>query len=215
MKSIFRAAAAAAALACSAPAFADGALFFLIDGDTFNQPFSLTNNSTAGETILSFGFDLTGTGTVFDPVSGGIPNGSAGAAFAPTAGSDVTTGLTGMPVIADGASAFQIFFNAFDVGDTFSFLLDVDQSAGSATVFGDSLIGATVFADFSNGLRGTGQLIAVAGSPNASQFVITSFTPIPSGVPEPGTWAMMLMGFGAVGSTLRHKKSIKQLVSAV
>jgi hypothetical protein len=75
MKNTLLAAAAVIALALSTPALADGNLRFVISGDTFQQPFTLTNNSTGGETILSFGIDLTGTGLVFDPVDGGAPNG--------------------------------------------------------------------------------------------------------------------------------------------
>jgi len=209
MRKLFMGAAAAAALACSGPAMADGSLFFLIDGDTFTQPFALTNNSTGGETILSFGFDLTGTGVVFDPVTGGVPNSSAGTPFTPQGGSDVTTGLTGTPTIVDGSTFFQIFFNSFNVGETFSFVLDVDAGA-SATVLGNQLIGATIFADFSNGLRGTGQLVAVTGNPDASQFVITTLTSTPSGVPEPGTWAMMLLGFGGIGFAVRRDRRSKR-----
>jgi len=213
MRKLFMGAAAAAALACSGPAMADGSLFFLIDGDTFNQPFSLTNNSTGGETILSFGFDLSGTGVVFDPVTGGPPgNGTAGVPFTPVGSSGVTTGLTGSPTIVDGSTFFQIFFNSFNVGETFSFLLDVDPADpnASATVLGNALIGATVFADFSNGLRGTGRLVAVTGNPDASQFVISTVTQTPSGVPEPGTWAMMLLGFGGIGFAVRRDRRSKR-----
>lgn len=218
MKSIFRSATVAAALAFSSPALADGSLYFLIDGDTFTQPFSLTNNSTGGETILSFGFDLAGTGVVFDPVTGGAPgNGTAGTPFTPVGGSDVTTGLTGSPTIVDGATFFQIFFNSFNVGETFSFVLDVDPADpnANATVLGNSLIGATIFADFSNGLRGTGQLIAVDGNPDASQFVITTFTPTPNAVPEPATWALMLLGFGGMGFAVRRDRRNKRTLAQI
>jgi hypothetical protein len=30
--------------------------------------------------------------------------------------------------------------------------------------------------------------------------------PMPGGVPEPATWAMMLLGFGGLGATLRHRR---------
>ena len=53
-------------------------------------------------------------------------------------------------------------------------------------------------------LRGTGLLQAVAGNDDASQLVITTFTPTP-GVPEPGTWAMMIVGFGLAGGMLRNR----------
>ena len=37
-------------------------------------------------------------------------------------------------------------------------------------------------------------------------IVYAVFTPSSAAVPEPATWAMMLLGFGAIGFTLRRKK---------
>ena len=34
-----------------------------------------------------------------------------------------------------------------------------------------------------------------------------SFTPMDSAVPEPGTWAMLLLGFGALGAAMRRRRS--------
>lgn len=205
---------AASALACATPASADGGLYFVIDGDTFSQPYSITNTSTAGEFVLGFGIDLTGTGYVFDPVTGGPPgNGTAGTAFTPVGGSDVTTGLGAPVVVTDGSLFLNLVFGDFNVGETFSWLIDIDPSNPNAspTVFGNNLIGANVYADFSNGLRGSGQLVAVDGNPDAAQFVIRTFTPIPA-VPEPTTWAMMLLGFGAVGTAIRRRRRSAQPV---
>ena len=195
--------AALAGLACAmtmsmaAPAQADGNLFFLIDGDTFTQPFAITNNSTAGETVLEFGFDLTGTGVVFDPVDLGPPgNGTLGTPFTPLGGSEVTTGLVNPVSVIDGSSFFSMNFTDFDVGETFTWLLDVDPAdpfAPSPTIFGNDLIGAQVYVDFSNGLRGSGAIVAVAGNDDAGQLVITTFTPTPA-IPEPSTWALMISG---------------------
>lgn len=112
--------------------------------------------------------------------------------------------------VADGATFFQIDFTNFTVGKTFSWDIDIDPANpnASATVFGNNLIGAKAFVDFSNGLRGTGTLGAVSGRPNASAFSITTFTPSPS-VPEPGTWMMMILGFGAIGYAMRRKTVLR------
>ena len=190
------------------PAQADGNLYFLIDGDTFTSPFSITNNSTAGESVLGFGFNLAGTGFVFDPVDGGPPgNGSLGTPFTPQGGTGITTGLVEPVLVADGASFFSMNFTNFGVGELFSWLLDIDpvDTAASATVFGNNLIGSSIYVDFSNGLRGTGLLEAVAGNDDAAQLVIRTFTPTP-GVPEPATWATMILGFAAAGAALRRRR---------
>jgi hypothetical protein len=203
--------AGAMSMTAAAPAQADGNLFFLIDGDTFTQPFDITNNSTAGETILEFGFDLTGTGVVFDPVDFGPPgNGTFGTPFTPQGGTDVTTGLVNPVNVVDGSTFFKMNFTDFGVGETFSWLLDVDPSDpnASATILGSDLIGALVYVDFSNGMRGSGLIEAVAGNDDAGQLVIRTFTPTPT-IPEPSTWAMMIAGFGFAGACLRRRPQVR------
>jgi len=204
--------ACAMTMSIAAPAQADGNLFFLIDGDTFTQPFAITNNSTAGETILEFGFNLAGTGVVFDPVDFGPPgNNTLGTPFQPLGGSDATTGLVNPVTVVDGSTFFSMDFTDFDVGETFSWLLDVDPAdplAPTPTIFGNDLIGALVYVDFSNGLRGSGLIEAVAGNDDAGQLVIRTFTPTPE-IPEPSTWAMMITGFGLTGAALRRRSRLR------
>ncbi len=189
-------------LGLSSPAQADGGLTFLIDDDTFSFPFTITNTSTAGETVIGFGISLIAP-FGFDTVNGGFGI-DASTAFAPQGGSDVTTGYTGPASFADGSTSIDFTFSDFGVGESFVWLIDVDQP-GTATVFGNELIGSTAYADFSNGLRGLGTFVGVDGDANAAQFVITTFTPSP-GVPEPAAWAMMLGGFGLVGAAMRRRK---------
>jgi len=191
---------AASAALIAAPAQAAGGLTFVINGDTFNQPYTITNTSTAGETVVGFGVSLIAP-YGFDTVNGGfgIDNSTA---FAPQGGSDVLTGYTGPGSFADGSTSIAFTFNNFGVGESFVWLIDVDQP-GAATVFGNELIGSTGYADFSNGLRGTGVFEAFGNQ--GSQFVITAFVPNP-GVPEPATWAMLVLGFGVAGSALRRSR---------
>lgn len=199
----FLLACAATALTIPSAAQADGGLTFIIDGDTFSQPYSITNSSTAGETVLGFGISLVAP-YGFDTEVGGF--GATPTPFSPVGGTDVTTGYTGPAAFADGASSIDFTFNDFDVGETFSWDIDVDFDSTILTVFGNELIGSTGYADFSNGLRGNGIFAAVAGNDDAAQFMIQTFTPTP-GVPEPTTWAMMILGFGVVGSKMRRRKS--------
>ena len=198
----------------AAPALADGRLSFVIDGDTFSQPFRIDNTSTAGETVLRFGLNLAGTGYAFDTVFGGGPQtgfpDNAATPFASVGGSGALTGLVGPVTVSDTATSFVLNFTDFNVGEAFRWNIDVDPLTSDpgrgVTVFGNNLIGATAFVDFSNGLRANGVLGAVAGSTQASAFSVTSVVVTP-GVPELSTWAMMLIGFAGLGLASRRRQS--------
>lgn len=191
-------------LAVSA-ASATPSLFFLIDGDTFTQPFSITNNSTAGERVTRFQLDISPAGMVWDPVDLGPPgNGTAGTPFSPVGSDGATTGLvpTGGP--ADGATLLDLSFTGFDAGETFRWNLDIDGASGSpVTVPGNLLIGSLATIDFSDGQRLLGVLSAVAGNSDASQFVVTGITVTPASLP--GTLALAGLALGALGVAGRKR----------
>lgn len=166
---------------------------FLIDGNTFTQPFALNNDSTTGENITRFQMDLTGTGTVFDTISGGLPNTTIGVPFTPTGGSDAITGLSSFSV-SDGGSILDIFFTDFNVAESFTWDIDLDFNPTPSTVLGSDLIGTSIFVDFSDGQRLFGNLTAVIGNSDASQFSVTGSTIIPNNVPEPQVIWLLSMG---------------------
>ena len=185
-----------AALAAGA-AQAIPSLSFIIDGDTFNNPYSITNNSTGGETVTRFSLNLgtipSGGPYCFDTANGGPcnPSPQSPTPFSAVGATGTTTGLIAPVVVADGAQILDLFFNDFDSGETFSWNIDID-SASTFSTFGNDLIGATAFVDFSNGQRLIGSLFAVAGNPDASQFTVTGIVPT-TGVPEPSTMALMAL----------------------
>jgi hypothetical protein len=164
--------------------------------------------------VLRFGLNLGGTGFAFDTVLGGGPHtgfpGNGATAFAPFGGSDVITGLIGPVVVPDSSTSFVLNFTNFNAAGAFQWRIDVDPITNdpgrSVTVFGNNLIGATAFVDFSNGLTAFGTLLAVPGSPLASAFTVTSVVVTP-GVPEPSTWAMMLIGFAGLAYATRRRRN--------
>ncbi len=201
-----------AGLLAAAAAHAVPQLTFIIDGNTFTQPYSIKNSSTAGEQVLRFQLNLATVGTgvfCFDTVSNTSCNGSnnGGVPFTPVGSSGATTGLVGAPVVADGSQLLDISFNDFNAGETFQWDIDVDQvgSVDDQTVTGNELIGATAIIDFSDGQRLTGFLAAVAGNLDASQFTVTGITTTPT-IPEPGSLLLVGAAIAGLVATKRRRR---------
>ena len=202
-----RTAISAAALAlASQAALATPALFFIIDGDTFFNPFSITNQSDAGERVTRFQLNIAPANMVFDTVDNGPPgNGTAGVPLTPRSGTEVTTGLVMPATVADGSAVMDISFTGFDALESFVWDIDVDGASGQpVSVFGNNLIGSLATIDFSNGERLFGVLSAVANREQASQFVVTGRGITPT-LPEPGTLALAGLALLAVGAAQRKR----------
>jgi hypothetical protein len=128
-----------------------------------------------------------------------------GPAFPPEAVSDVTEGL-GMP------SPEQLL--AADEPDTLSDLV-ITPTAGA----GGSSGSFPTFVAFGGGgggrgndFRGGGNDFGGGGSGGGGgdtptgELVVTTQSLVPPAVPEPGTWATMLVGMGLCGFALRRRK---------
>lgn len=95
------------------------------------------------------------------------------------------------PLVCDSTLFFNSFFGNATVGITLS-----GRAVGPAVT--------TFFATFDPGIFLTaGTYETPAASIQAGRLVVTNLGP--GAVPEPATWAMMLMGFGLVGASMRRR----------
>lgn len=100
------------------------------------------------------------------------------------------------------ATATDLFFNFSGGG----YALFQSPTVGSGQNF-------FCFASSSCGLRGNAEnllvgstLSEISSTPRQGNLIVAS---IRGAVPEPGTWAMMLVGFGAIGMAMRQTRKAK------
>lgn len=154
---------------------------FRAEGDTFIQPFELTNNAVDGELLQQFVLDLTPLGLVFDT------DATLGKPFTAQIDANGTnTGvLTGIqpPVLSANGQILTLTFTDFNPGETLLFVIDVDiaplipgGTPQDFSAFGRDLIGAEVDFNFGAGTSSSaktveGTMVGDANIFNASQFV--------------------------------------------
>lgn len=197
----------------------------LTDGLSFgaNQGPTLTNGAIANSTSYSLELiftlaDVPGYNKIID-FSGRtqdnglyIHNGALNF-FGGAAGSGIiSNGQTAQVVLTNNAGTVTGFLNGVQ---QFSFT-DVNNLAriGASLHFfqDDSAVGGEASPGFADLIRlYDAPLTAaeVAGLYRPGNF--TRITPSTGAVPEPATWAMMLLGFGFVGATMRSAKRNRKL----
>ena len=129
----------------------------------------------------------------------------------------------------DANNAILDVVNGFDTGFSFWY---TSSTAASVTVYdglggtGNILGTLNLLAQFNDncvgdptggfcnwsaigvGFAGTAYSIDFGGTANQTGFDNITFGSVtPGGVPEPSTWAMMLLGFGAVGFAMRRRRT--------
>lgn len=81
----------------------------------------------------------------------------------------------------------------------------------------DSFLAGAV-ADAAAGKSTAGYSLYVAKSNTKQDFLFWTYTPtlppVTPSVPEPGTWCMMILGFGTVGFMIRHKRKVSAVTYA-
>lgn len=172
----------ALALWVSSPALAATTFYGTQTVPGFTADYSITTDDTIG--VLAIG-NVTG-------YSVQISNGTNTESFSGTLCSFC---LIGAALSSDGT---DLFFNYSQAGSNYLWLLNPSwtsylcfESTGCVASAGDSI----KMAGYGDGF-----------TPEQGVQSIASIAPIEvGGVPEPSTWAMMLLGFGAVGFSMRRR----------
>jgi hypothetical protein len=163
-------------------------------GTTWNFSYVVDNTSTAlspGSELSSFGFDTSGTES---RVTSG-----AGNLFRAALGTGNFNGLGGRDVClyagpnCNGGGSNGVGSSQTPVSGTFA----LEFGSGVSTLVFDDFVARWQ----STGANGNGS----ASGPGT----------VMGAVPEPATWAMMLLGFGAVGYSMRRRKATVHLGYAV
>jgi hypothetical protein len=217
---------AAAALAISTPASADVAPVAassvqgtLVHGTNVEQTGTdvIGNLGTDGPNIVHF------NGTTTDPGGGNELRLQDGQGQADVTGAEITFGpphndtydiISGNIYLTDHAGMQDIEFALTSgAAGTIDFVITTLESDGVTSVLNPFTLdignGDTFFAFLaSNGESITNVFYSVGNPPSSitllKQVRIDLAGQFNSGVPEPGTWAMMLLGFGGIGFAMRR-----------
>jgi hypothetical protein len=118
---------------------------------------------------------------------------------------DFTAGLTGAN---SGGTTTGSFTNSITIGGAvFSYVIPYSLTIGSSV---DSItLLATTFS------RGGFNFATNAVTLNSGGATVRGALTanVAAAVPEPGTWGLMLLGFGAVGAAMRRQRRVKAVVS--
>jgi len=188
---------------------------FTIDGNTWDNPFTVQNNSSAGLDITQFALDLRPNADsflCFDEVDSAC-HPSGGLNFRSVGSDDVGFLSYSIENAAGGIDAtdfLSVAFSGFSSGESFSWLVDVDDNP-DGSVFGNDLIGSLFYVEMSDGITYQGVIEAVAGNDDAGQLVLqgissTTIANAVTSVPEPSS--ILLFGGLLLALTRIKRKSI-------
>ena len=198
---------AAAALATVVPGFAANATDFVFNHNVFGAP--------AGYTLYDNFDDLTGQSKVsggnFGFPTGDHPGESLSVPGDLTPYLAVYGGGTGNIDFA-GVGDVRSFSFDYSTVDTYN-TLTIHYTTGPDTVYTGTEILNGLPSGTTNGsitVNGDGRIItglSLSTSANAFEVDNLSYSSMLAAVPEPASWALMLFGFGAVGSAMRSRRA--------
>lgn len=169
------------------------------------QLFGAENSSLVGMHVLSiYEFDLN-RGDRFDGPSSAYVEGGANFGFpGPLLSSSIR--INGVTLNLDGALASR-----YAASDQLQIYSLTSWSAGETIAHTNSALIDFQGLDYEyfGGFGGSGRLLYAGGPSDADiQWATMAYTvtEVPSAIPEPGVWAMMVLGFGLAGGVLRRAR---------
>lgn len=209
--------------------FASPAMATELLPDAVAVPFSPINAATRGSLLQSIETGTTGATTYNGFLRSAVYQNTLGTLdfYYQVAITSINTGDEVFNLTASNFLGFTVDAlvdtTDFDGGGIFTAANNpnLQGPAGSTTTASRNGSGSVVRADFgANGLEGAGQTSATyIFRTNATNFNLggtfttqdgsvaqrANFSPI-AAVPEPASWAMMLMGFGVIGGAMRRRR---------
>jgi hypothetical protein len=182
-------------------------LFLVCAAMVFATPAAAQNlvNNGGFETGDFSGFTQFGNTGFTGVTSGAASQGSFGAEFGPVG----STGGISQNLTTIAGESYLISFDLRNNGGTPNLF---EVLFGSSQLFTATDSAPFSFTNFSTTAVATGSTTALSFSfrqdPDYFNLDNISVTRVAPGVPEPGTWAMMLIGFGAVGSAMRRRRPL-------
>ena len=189
---------------------------------------SLTNGSPLSNQI----FGVAGTDGIH--VYGTAPSNGGPANVEYTGNTDlhITSGFAQIQDAGTQGDLFQIIINPDDLFDLMKLSVQLEGTSGTVTVYyllSSSILDANLIASYTQiaGSFASGQndnqnylisggtfsgIMVSSTSPisvfqvKQNSYQLAGTPPPPGSVPEPATWAMMLLGFGGIGMAMRRRR---------
>ena len=142
--------------------------------------------------------------------------------FAPNGSISATIGHNGISSNFDDSYVFTLLSNGLGSG---SVIANFTSGGGNAFAFTSATIngmdipfgsfGPLIFAGATNVPLLAGEnIIRITGTASGNVSYGGTISFVPNAVPEPATWAMMLVGFGMVGGAVRYRRRATKVVYA-